>query len=105
MSTLTQTCTHHQRSASQSGHMPGINTPSVIAHLMQEAADLRRKVTNCKNIEDQIANYQLLISKETNVSKAVEDDLRSRFDSSVNFIQTLKAEIEAQQRMLADRKR
>ncbi len=85
--------------------MPGINTPSVIQHLMQEAADLRRRVTNCKNIEDQIAHYQTLLSKETNVSKAVEDDLRSRFDTSGNFIQTLRGEIEAQQRMLADRKR
>jgi hypothetical protein len=71
---------------------------NLIFSLQNEASDLRKRVSACRSIEDQIANYQILLNAEANNRRAAEEEGRARLDSSATFLSALRAEVEAQRR-------
>jgi hypothetical protein len=62
-------------------------------------------VSACRSLEDQVANFQQLLSAEANNRRAAEEEGRARLDSSATFLAAIRAEVEAQRRQLADRRR
>ena len=59
----------------------------------------------CRGLEDQIANVQCLIQQSLQSSRYSEEELKSRVDASLQFIATLRNEVEAQKQLLTERKR
>lgn len=78
---------------------------NVIFNLQNEAADLRKRVSACRTLEDQINNFQSLLNAEANNRRAAEEEGRARLDSSATFLAALRAEVEAQRRQLGDRRK
>lgn len=62
-------------------------------------------MTAQRNLEDQIAHLQQLLTNEGNSRRYADDEYRNRLDSSLTFMATLKSEVDAQKRLLADRRR
>lgn len=59
----------------------------------------------CRSLEDQITHVQYLLTNEGNSRRFADDENKARMDASLQFIATLKNEIDAQKKLLADRKR
>lgn len=78
---------------------------SLLLSLTQEAGELRKRVSACRALEDQIAHYQQLVQNEVTATRFGAEEYRARVDGSVSMMATLKAEVEAQRRQLAERKR
>ncbi len=87
------------------GNSGGAGVGNLIFTLQNEAADMRKRVSACRSLEDQINNFQLLLNAESNNRRASEEEGRARLDSSATFIAALRAEVEAQRRQLAERRR
>ena len=73
--------------------------------LQLEASDMRKRISAQRQIEDQIAHFQQLLTNEGNARRYADDEYRSRLDSSLTFMATLKSEVDAAKRLLGDRRR
>jgi hypothetical protein len=104
MSALRTSSPSRDSSPNKSSYLPGISSPAVIQHLQIEAADLRRKTTATRQLEDQIGHFQILLSAAANSQRFAEEEHRSQNDASVQFIATLRNEVEALRRQLGDRR-
>lgn len=76
----------------------------MLTHLQQEAADLRRKVSATKALEDQINHVQSIVQQAGNANRFAEEEGRARVDATLQFINTLRNEIEAQRKLLNDKR-
>ncbi len=82
-----------------------LDQKSYIQTIQLEVSDLRKRMTAQKNLEDQIAHLQQLLTNEGNSRRYADDEYRNRLDSSLTFMATLKSEVDAQKRLLAERRR
>jgi hypothetical protein len=84
--------------------LPGTTSPSIITHLTQEVADLRRRHSTQRALEDQIAHLQSLLTQQAQATHFADEEGRARVDASLTFIATLRNELDAQKRLLADKR-
>lgn len=82
-----------------------VDQKGYIQTIQLEVSDLRKRMTAQRNLEDQIAHLQQLLTNEGNSRRYADDEYRNRLDSSLTFMATLKSEVDAQKRLLADRRR
>ena len=84
--------------------LPGTTSPSIITHLTQEVADLRRRNSTQRALEDQIAHLQALLTQQAQATHFSEEEGRAKVDASLQFIATLRNEVDAQRRLLNERR-
>ena len=69
-------------SLGMTGGAAAANAANLIFTYQNEVSELRKRVSACRSIEDQIANYQTLLNSEANNKRISEEEGRSRLEAS-----------------------
>ena len=66
----------------------------MIAQLMKEAADLRQRERNYKQLQDLLMNMEQNFGRLNEEKRRMDEDYKSRVDANIRFIQTLRSEVD-----------
>lgn len=72
---------------------------------MKEAADLRQRERDYKQLQDQLMNLEQNFGRLNEEKRRMDEDYKSRVDANIRFIQTLRSEVDEQRQIYNDRKR
>ena len=61
---------------------------------MKEAADLRQRERDYKQLQDQLMNLEQNFGRLNEDKRRMDEDYKSRVDANIRFIQTLRSEVD-----------
>ena len=76
----------------------------IIAQLKQEAADLRQKERDYKNLQDQLLQLEQTFARVNDEKRKMDDDNKARVETNLVFIANLRNEIDEQKGSLNEKK-